>query len=247
MILDIEHIWIFMLALPLISFLYASIGHGGASGYLALMSLFSFPPLIMKPTALLLNIFVSGISFYYYYKGGYFKKKMFLHFGVASIPMSFWGGTLDIDATLYKNILGILLIFAVLKMLNVFGKENTKIKDLKIWQGIIIGSTIGFFSGLIGIGGGIILSPIILLFHWGKMKEAAAVSALFIWVNSVAGLSGQISSGVSVSSESVIMVIIALIGGFFGAYFGSKIINNYTLRYLLAFVLIMASVKLFFI
>ena len=161
--------------------------------------------------------------------------------------MSFWGGTLDIDATLYKNILGILLIFAVLKMLNVFGKENIKIRDLKIWQGIIIGSTIGFFSGLIGIGGGIILSPIILLFHWGKMKEAAAVSALFIWVNSVAGLSGQISSGVSVSSESVIMVIIALIGGFFGAYFGSKIINNYTLRYLLAFVLIMASVKLFFI
>ena len=132
-------------------------------------------------------------------------------------------------------------------MLNVFGKENIKIRDLKIWQGIIIGSTIGFFSGLIGIGGGIILSPIILLFHWGKMKEAAAVSALFIWVNSVAGLSGQISSGVSVSSESVIMVIIALIGGFFGAYFGSKIINNYTLRYLLAFVLIMASVKLFFI
>ncbi len=161
--------------------------------------------------------------------------------------MSFWGGALDIDATLYKNILGILLIFAVLKMLNVFGKENIKIKDLKIWQGIIIGSTIGFFSGLIGIGGGIILSPVILLFHWGKMKEAAAVSALFIWVNSVAGLSGQISSGVSVSSESVIMVIIALIGGFFGAYFGSKIINNYTLRYLLAFVLIMASVKLFFI
>ena len=132
-------------------------------------------------------------------------------------------------------------------MLNVFGKENIKIRDLKIWQGIIIGITIGFFSGLIGIGGGIILSPIILLFHWGKMKEAASVSALFIWVNSVAGLSGQISSGVSVSSESIIMVIIALIGGFFGAYFGSKIINNYTLRYLLAFVLIMASVKLFFI
>ena len=247
MILDIEHIWIFMLALPLISFLYASIGHGGASGYLALMSLFSFPPLIMKPTALLLNIFVAGISFYYYYKEGYFNKKLFLYFALASIPMSFLGGTLDIDATLYQNILAILLIFAVLKMLNVFGKESTKIKEIKIWQGIIVGSAIGFFSGLIGIGGGIILSPIILLFHWGKMKEAAAVSALFIWVNSVAGLSGQISSGVSVSSESVIMVIIALIGGFFGAYFGSKIINNYTLRYLLAFVLIMASVKLFFI
>ena len=247
MILDIEHIWIFMLVLPLISFLYASIGHGGASGYLALMSLFSFSPLIMKPTALLLNIFVSGIAFYYYYKEGYFNKKLFLYFALASIPMSFLGGTLDIDATLYQNILAILLIFAVLKMLNVFGKESTKIKEIKIWQGIIVGSAIGFFSGLIGIGGGIILSPIILLFHWGKMKEASAVSALFIWVNSVAGLSGQISSGVSVSSELFLMVIIALIGGIFGAYFGSKIINNHTLRYVLAFVLILASVKLFFI
>lgn len=247
MILEIEHIWIFMLILPLLSFLYASVGHGGASGYLALMSLFSFPYLVMKPTALLLNIFVAGISFYYYYKEEYFNKKLFLYFALASIPMSFLGGTLYIDATLYKKILAILLIFAVLKMLNIFGKESTNIKEIKIWQGIILGSAIGFFSGLIGIGGGIILSPIILLFHWGKMKETAAVSALFIWVNSVAGLSGQISSGVSVSSESFIMVIIALIGGVFGAYFGSKIVNNHTLKYVLAFVLIVASVKLFFI
>lgn len=247
MLLEIEHIWIFLLILPLISFLYSSVGHGGASGYLALMSLFSFPHLVMKPTALLLNIFVAGISFYYYYKEGFFNKKLFLYFALASIPMSFLGGTLDIDATLYKKILAILLVFAVLKMLNVFGKESTKIKDIKIWQGILIGSAIGFFSGLIGIGGGIILSPVIILFHWGKMKEAAAVSALFIWVNSVAGLAGQLSSGVNVSSESFLMVIIALIGGIIGAYFGSKIINNQTLRYVLAFVLIMASVKLFFI
>lgn len=247
MILEIEHIWIFLLILPLISFLYSSVGHGGASGYLALMSLFSFPHLVMKPTALLLNIFVAGISFFYYYKGGFFNKKLFLYFALASIPMSFLGGTLDLDATLYKKILAILLIFAVLKMLNVFGKESIRIKEIKIWQGIIVGSAIGFFSGLIGIGGGIILSPVILLFHWGKMKEAAAVSALFIWVNSVAGLAGQLSSGVSVSSESFLMVIIALIGGVFGAYFGSKMVNNHTLRYVLAFVLIMASIKLFFI
>jgi hypothetical protein len=247
LILEIEHIWIFLLILPLISFLYSSVGHGGASGYLALMSLFSFPHLVMKPTALLLNIFVAGISFFYYYKGGFFNKKLFLYFALASIPMSFLGGTLDLDATLYKKILAILLIFAVLKMLNVFGKESIRIKEIKIWQGIIVGSAIGFFSGLIGIGGGIILSPVILLFHWGKMKEAAAVSALFIWVNSVAGLAGQLSSGVSVSSESFLMVIIALIGGVFGAYFGSKMVNNHTLRYVLAFVLIMASIKLFFI
>lgn len=231
----------------MISFLYSSVGHGGASGYLALMSLFSFPHLVMKPTALLLNLFVAGISFFYYFKGGFFKKKLFLYFAVASIPMSFLGGTVDLDATLYKKILAVLLIFAVLKMLNVFGKESTKIKDIKLWQGLLVGGAIGYFSGLIGIGGGIILSPIILLLHWGNMKEAAAVSALFIWVNSAAGLFGQLSNGVTLSSHSFGLVAIAIVGGIFGAYFGSKIVNNKTLRYVLAFVLVLASVKLFFI
>jgi uncharacterized protein len=244
MIFEIEHIWIFLLILPIISFLYASVGHGGASGYLALMALFSFAPEIMKPTALLLNIFVSAIAFYYYYKEGFFNKKMFLFFAVASIPLAFLGGMIEVEASIYKNILGVLLIFAILKMLNVFGKESTKIKDIKLWQGLIVGGLIGFFSGLIGIGGGIILTPVILLLHWGNIKEAAAVSALFIWVNSVSGLLGQLSSGVSISMESFSLVAIALIGGFFGGYLGSKKINNQRLRYILAFVLVIASVKL---
>ena len=131
-------------------------------------------------------------------------------------------------------------------MLNVFGKESGQIKAVKLWQGLIIGGVIGFFSGLIGIGGGIILTPIILLLHWGKMKEAAAVSALFIWVNSAAGLTGQVSSGVSIEKESFLLVAIALIGGVLGGYYGSKKINNQNLRYILAFVLIIASAKLFF-
>tara|TARA_R110002033_G_scaffold50628_3_gene97759 strand:- start:20853 stop:21563 length:711 start_codon:yes stop_codon:yes gene_type:complete len=232
--------------LPLVSFLYSSVGHGGASGYLALMALFSFAPESMKPTALLLNLFVAGISFYYYYKAGYFNKKLFIAFAVASIPLAFFGGTIEVDATIYKKILAILLIFAILKMLNVFGKESGQIKAVKLWQGLIIGGVIGFFSGLIGIGGGIILTPIILLLHWGKMKEAAAVSALFIWVNSAAGLTGQVSSGVSIEKESFLLVAIALIGGVLGGYYGSKKINNQNLRYILAFVLIIASAKLFF-
>ncbi len=235
-----------MFILPLVSFLYSSVGHGGASGYLALMALFSFAPESMKPTALLLNLFVAGISFYYYYKAGYFNKKLFIAFAVASIPLAFFGGTIEVDATIYKKILAILLIFAILKMLNVFGKESGQIKAVKLWQGLIIGGVIGFFSGLIGIGGGIILTPIILLLHWGKMKEAAAVSALFIWVNSAAGLTGQVSSGVSIEKESFLLVAIALIGGVLGGYYGSKKINNQNLRYILAFVLIIASAKLFF-
>ena len=241
-----ENIYLFLFILPIISFLYASVGHGGASGYLALMALFSFAPETMKPTALLLNLFVAGISFFYFYKEGYFNKKLFIPFAIASIPFAFLGGTIEIDASIYKKILAVLLVFAILKMLNVFGKENAAIKTLKTWQGLIVGGIIGFFSGLIGIGGGIILTPIILLLHWGKMKEAAAVSALFIWVNSASGLIGQLSTGVTIEKASFLLVAIALIGGLLGGYLGSKKINGQKLRYILAFVLVIASVKLFF-
>ncbi|XCF05328.1 sulfite exporter TauE/SafE family protein [Tamlana crocina] len=244
--LQTENIYSFLFLLPIVAFLYSSVGHGGASGYLALMALFSFAPETMKPTALLLNLFVAGISFYYYYKGGFFNKKLFFSFAIASIPLAFIGGTLEIEASLYKKILAVLLVFAILKMLNVFGRESNTIKEVKLWQGLVVGSVIGFFSGLIGIGGGIILTPVILLLHWGKMKEAAAVSALFIWVNSAAGLIGQISTGVRLEAASFLLVAVALIGGVLGGYLGSKKINNQSLRYILAFVLIIASVKLFF-
>lgn len=244
--LQLDNIYLFLLILPIVSFLYSSVGHGGASGYLALMALFSFAPETMKPTALLLNLFVAGISFYYYFREGYFNKRLFLWFAISSIPFAFIGGTIEVDASIYKKILAVLLVFAIVKMLNVFGKESKTIKDVKPWQGIIIGGVIGFFSGLIGIGGGIILTPVILLLHWGKMKEAAAVSALFIWVNSAAGLIGQLSIGVAINNETFILVVIALIGGVLGGYLGSKKINNQNLRYILAFVLAMACFKLFF-
>ncbi len=247
MIAELINIWPFLAILPVVAFLYASVGHGGASGYLALMAIFSFTPETMKPTALLLNLFVAAIAFYHYYKKGHFNKKLFLSFAVASIPMAFLGGTIDIDASIYKKVLGVLLIFAILKMLNIIGKESPFIKDVKIWKGLLVGGIIGFFSGLIGIGGGIILSPVILLLHWGKMKEAAAVSALFIWVNSAAGLFGQLSSGVTLTSQSFVLVGFALLGGFFGSYLGSHKFNNKHLRKVLAFVLIIASVKLFLI
>ena len=247
MIFKIEYVYIFLLILPVVSFLYASVGHGGASGYLALMAIFSVTPELMKPTALLLNLFVAAIAFYYYYKEGYFNKKLFISFAVASIPMSIIGGYIEVDTTIYKKILAVLLLFAILKMLNIFGKESAIIRDIKLWQGIVVGGIIGFFSGLIGIGGGIILSPIILLFHWGKMKEAAAVSALFIWVNSAGGLIGQLSSGVNLNIQSFGLVAIALIGGVFGAYYGSNKLNNQNLRYLLATVMAIACVKLFYV
>ena len=239
---------LFLVALPIVAFLYASVGHGGASGYLALMALFSFAPDTMKPTALLLNLFVAGISFIQFARAGHFKLRLFLVFAIISVPFSFLGGLMEIDPYLYKIILGVLLVFAILRMLGWLGNSEEvdpfRPRPMNWILGLLIGGSIGYFSGLIGIGGGIILSPVILLLGWGNVKQAAAVSALFIWVNSAAGLSGQLYAGVTFDSGIWLYVSLAVLGGFFGAYFGSYRWNSKALRNLLAFVLLLASVKL---
>lgn len=241
----IEYSYFLYILLPIIAFLYASVGHGGASGYLALMALFAIPVSVMKPTALLLNLFVAGAAFYYYYRGKYFKWSLFYPFAITSIPAAFLGGFIHLNIVLYKQILAVLLLFSILRLLGVFGKENTSIKSLQLWQGLLIGASIGLFSGIIGIGGGIILSPIILLFKWGKMKSTAAVSALFIWVNSAAALIGNLwSNQFTIDNQTPIFLFLAILGGLLGGYIGSKKLNNKTLSYILAFVLAIASVKL---
>lgn len=236
----------FYFLLPLVAFIYAAVGHGGASGYLALMALFSFSPEIMKPTALLLNLFVAGISFYLFWKKGYFKWRLFYPFVITSVPAAFIGGFLSVNAQLYKQILGVLLLFAVLRMLGMVGGSNPATRELKLWQGLLVGVVIGFFSGLIGIGGGIILTPLILLLGWASVKETAAISALFIWVNSLAGFSGLYIHGIELHSSSFIFIGLALVGGIVGAYFGSSILKSKGLTRFLSIVLLLASLKLIF-
>lgn len=234
----------FYALIPLVAFLYSSVGHGGASGYLALMAVFSFPIDTMKQTALLLNLFVAGIAFYHYYKAGHFNKKLFIFFALGSVPAAFVGGIFSLDPWIYKKILGFLLLFAVARMLFAKENRNSKNNELPILLALCIGAGIGFFSGLIGIGGGIILTPLILLFHWGNMKQAAAVSALFIWVNSASGLLGQLSSGVTLNINAFFMIGLALVGGLFGSYYGSQHWNPRRLEYFLALVLTSAGIKL---
>lgn len=236
--------YLFYALIPIVAFLYSSVGHGGASGYLALMAIFSFPSDMMKQTALLLNLFVAGIAFYQYYKGGYFNRKLFLFFALGSVPAAFIGGLWSLDPWLYKKILGFILFFTIARMLSKKESTQPKNKQLAAPIGLIIGVVIGLFSGLIGIGGGIILTPVILLFHWGTMKEAAAVSALFIWVNSASGLFGQLSSGVNLTTNAFVLVGLALVGGLFGSYYGSQRWNNRRLEYFLALVLTSAGIKL---
>ncbi len=246
-LLELPYIYWFLGVLPLVAFVYAGVGHGGASGCLALMALFMFPPDVMKPTALLLNIFVAGVSFWVFKKRGYFKWKLFYPFALASIPAAFFGGYIEVEVDLYKKILAVLLIFSVLRVLGFLGKEKEETRNIKLWQGLLAGSIIGFFSGLIGIGGGIILSPVVLLMGWGKMKETAAVSSLFIFVNSLSGMSGYLLKGSSINPQTFVLVGIALVGGVAGAYVGSGKMNTIQLRYMLSLVLMIASVKLFLV
>lgn len=246
-LLSVESLLVFSAVLIVIAFLYSSVGHGGASGYLALMALFSLPITFMKPTALLLNIFVAGVAFWFFKKNQHFRWKLFYPFALTSIPAAFIGGYITINATLYKQILGVFLLVAIIRMMGLLGGERDRKRELNIPIALLIGLGIGLFSGLIGIGGGIILSPIIILLAWGNMKEAAAVSALFIFVNSVAGISGFLIKNNSIPFDSFLLVPIALIGGTMGAMYGSKKFSNQTLTYLLSFVLLLASIKLFII
>jgi uncharacterized protein len=242
----VETIILFYILLFFVAFLYSSVGHGGASGYLALMAIFSITPDVMKPTALLLNLFVSLTSFIQFYRGKHFNWKIFLPFAITSVPMAFLGGLISVDDNVYKKILGILLIIPIVRFLFFANIRVGEIKRSNFVLSLIIGAAIGFLSGLIGIGGGIILSPVLLLLKWTDMKQTAAISAIFIFVNSLSGLAGQLQKGINFSDDMYAYVVIAFVGGLCGAYFGSIKLNQNFLKYLLAIVLIIASYKLLF-
>ncbi len=238
---------IFLIAVFFLAALYSSVGHGGASGYLALMAIFGFSPAFMRPTALVLNIFVSLISFLSFYRGGYFKFSLLWPFLLGSIPMAFLGGHINVNPRIYKIILGLFLLIAIMRMFLRRDYQNESKGKLNIPLAIVIGGIIGFFSGLIGIGGGIILSPVIILLKWGDIKQTAAVSAAFIFFNSVSGLVGQISSGIHLAPQTFYMLAFAMGGGLLGSWIGSNKATNLTLKYFLSFVLTFAVIKLLFL
>ena len=241
-----EKFILFYFLLFIVAFLYASVGHGGASGYLALMAIFAISPAVMKPTALLLNLFVSSTSFIQFYRGSHFKWKTFWPFALASIPLSFVGGMIMIESSLYKKFLGILLLIPVVRFFFFRNTDPKEFKPSNIPLSLAFGGLIGLLSGLIGIGGGIILSPILLLLKWTDQKQTAAISAAFIFVNSVAGLGGQLIKGFEFNSYMLSYVGVAFAGGICGAYFGALKFRQNVLKNVLGFVLILAAYKLIF-
>lgn len=232
----------------LVAALYSSVGHGGASGYLALMSLLGISSVFMRSSALILNLFVSAIAFTQFYKAGHFRWRLFYPFAVTSVPAAFIGATITLDPLWYNRILGVFLIIAALRITGIFNRHSTNdSKTLSIHTGMMIGAVLGFLSGMIGIGGGIILSPIILLFGWGNVKETATVSALFIFVNSLSGLFGLGISNLNFDGTFAYWIIVAVAGGLLGSLWGSRFAKNLILKNVLAGVILFAAIKLIII
>ena len=230
-------------AVLVVAILYSSVGHGGGSGYLAVMAFFSVAPGITKPTALALNIFVALIATIQFSRRGHFKWKLFIPFAVTSIPMAYLGGRIDLPIFYYKLILGCALFAAAARLAWKFS-SNPERRELNYLNAGLIGAVIGITSGLIGIGGGIFLTPILLLTRWSGAKTAAGVSALFILVNSAAALAGNYENAMQLPPRVGVWIFVAVVGGIIGSTLGSRYFDSISMRRLLAVVLLIAGLKL---
>jgi uncharacterized membrane protein YfcA len=227
--------------------LYSSVGHGGASGYIAILAIFSLAPAAFKPTALVLNILVSGIATFYFSRAGHFSWHLFWPFAATSIPFSFLGGYLRLPTHVYQPLVGIVLLASAYRLFLRKDLEATEELRPSIAAALVVGAVLGFLSGLTGVGGGIFLSPLLLLLGWARVKEVSAVAALFILVNSIAGLLGHIGSLQAMPFYVPILAVAALAGGITGSFFGSSRIPASGIVRAMSVVLIIAGFKLLFV
>lgn len=231
------------LLVPIIAFLYACVGFGGATGYLAVMSFLGVSPQNMSNTALVLNILVAGISFKSFYRAGYFRRDLLIPFLITSVPAAFLGGFIKIHDDSYKVLLYLVLTFVAVRLLFFSRRkdENYPLRPIPIFWSLIIGLGIGLLSGMVGIGGGIFLSPIIIMSRWGSVKQAAAISAAFIVLNSISGLAGRISVGsFSLDEMGMSLIPFGVAGALVGSYFGAQRFNGTNIRRALGTVMTLA-------
>lgn len=230
-----------------IAFLYASVGFGGATGYLAVMSQFEIEPDLMATAALLLNIIVAGISFFNYKRAGHVAKRLLFTFPLASVPAAFLGGYFKLNEDLYFLILYGVLTFVMLRMLftqNGIIDHNSDLRPIPLWLALIVGALIGLLSGMIGIGGGIILSPLIILMHWGTPKQAASTAAGFILLNSISGLFGRLMGGNFIFGElGAWLLPVGTLGALAGSYLGARRFSSVWTRRILGVVLLIGVVR----
>ncbi|MEO5754344.1 MAG: sulfite exporter TauE/SafE family protein [Chthoniobacterales bacterium] len=243
--METTHLTILFLGIGIVAFLYSSVGHAGASGYIAVMTLLSIAPTTIRPTALILNILVATIGSVQFARAGHFRWGLFWPFAVLSIPAAYLGGYLQLPVAILRVLIGLVLLFSAWRLF--FRKSDPpEVKTPPAPAAIGMGGIVGLLSGLTGTGGGIFLTPLLLFLRWARIREAAAVSALFILVNSIAGLTGYFVAHRTIPFLGVILAGSAIVGGTAGSYFGSRRFAPRTISLVLATVLVVAGAKLIF-
>ena len=234
--------WLLLLV-AVMAILYSSVGHGGASGYLAAMALFGLEPAMMKPAALTMTIFVTLLVLWRFSRSGPFNWRLFLPFAIASVPMAFIGGAHTLNSSVYRVLVGLALLLAMWRLLRE-GDDSDDIQMPVLWVALPVGAALGLVSGLTGVGGGIFLSPLLLLFHWTSMRGSVAIAAAFILLNSIAGLAGYASTATQWPAGIPVLVVTAMLGGLIGAELAARRLAPTHLRKALAVVLAVAGAKM---
>jgi uncharacterized membrane protein YfcA len=229
------------------AFGYASVGHGGASAYIAAMALAGIGPHEMRPVALLLNILVSSLGTWKFHRAGHFRWRLFWPFAVVSIPLAYVGGAITLPGQAYKILVGAVLLYAAWQLWRSAraGEEMRELREPPIHWAMLIGAAMGLLAGLTGVGGGIFLSPLLLMLGWAGTKQTSAVAAPFILVNSIAGLAAVVVTRSAAMPTYVWALAPAvMIGGWLGAEYGARRFANPVIRRLLALVLALAGGKM---
>src|SRR5256714_15433600 len=219
--MDTAHLSVLFLSIGVIAFLYSSVGHAGASGYIAVMTLFGLVTTTIRPTALVLNIPVAIIASFQFWRAGHFSWKLFWPFALLSAPAAYFGGYLQLPTRILKIIIGLVLLFSAARL---FFRRGDPLKTAAppLSAALAVGTGIGFLSGLTGTGGGIFLTPLLLFSNWAKTKQASAVFSFFFFVNLIAGLAGFFFARQFISALAFIFFAAAIVGGAVGLYFGSR-------------------------
>jgi len=224
--------------------LYSTVGHGGASGYLAAMALVGVSPAEMRPTALVLNVIVAAVATRHFARQGHFRWREFLPVILPAAPMAFLGGTLQLSAEIYRPVVGVVLLLAGVRALVTASRPEAPSREAPLPLLVLVGAAIGFLAGLTGVGGGIFLTPLLLFAGWSPTHRAAGVSAPFILVNSLAGLAGLLSTAPALPAAMPWWMLVTLVGGWLGARVGSRHLPSAPLRRTLGVVLLIAATKL---
>ncbi|MBI1952653.1 MAG: sulfite exporter TauE/SafE family protein [Candidatus Omnitrophica bacterium] len=243
--MDSSFPWAVLPGIFFVAFLYSAVGHGGASGYLAVLSWMSLPPAAMAASALVLNCLVSGIALFHFTRAGHLSLRLTWPFAAASVPAAWMGGWLRISPGAYEWLLAGVLAAAAWRLW-IKLPESTAQAAPSLAVALPSGAGVGFLSGMVGIGGGIFLSPLLLFKKWASPKQASATSAFFILVNSVAGLMGRSAQGLSLAGPWLGLTVVACAGGLLGSRLGARRFSGAALRRLLAVVLAVAAIKAVF-